>query len=481
MTHQPDLPAWPSGQRRHVLLAIAEVVHAFSSKARRLVAESPLPEIWVVLLIGMLIRGSLWIYSSQADLSTFASISQALTYGYKPYSTLNIYPPGWNLFLGLVGRLVSLVVSPGQFLGGTGLASSLEPVGLIEPSAIVAPQYSVIEKSALALFDVASGLLLVTLARDLKIGGLRARTIFAAWFLNPLVITVSAVQGNYDVISVTLVLAALYLAANRSWLFSGIALSIGGLFSLYPFFLLPLVAAYAIRSQARPKRWRPPIWLGLGVGAALGVVLWPPLMFSSFVTDLTTGPNVGLAPGGFWFWSVMTLPGFSQFGPELSQFSALVVVTCAVVTVSVLLGIVGSFLLGRSAGTPKILFPYVGLSVIMTYTLLPITQPQNLLWVLPFALFLAVEQRTVRLMFMLLSILPVIFFWIGLGGPLYLLQGLAVYTSVLPQSTVVRSVLMFTKLHYIWFPVTEVPTFAVLVLLADKLAWKTRTEAGHVG
>lgn len=449
-------------------------------RARSLLRGSVLSEIWFVLILGLLVRASLWFYTSQADLSTFAEISQAFAYGYKPYSTLNIYPPGWNLTLDLIGRTVSAWIPPGRFLGGTSLAGSIGSLG-IEPAAIVSPQYAIAEKSMLACFDVISGLLIVALARGLKIGTVSSKTLFALWFLNPLVITVSAVQGNYDVISTTTVLLALYLVSHRSWVSAGAATAIGGLFSIYPFFLLPLFFAFAIRSRAHQPLWKPPVYMSTGVGVALVATLWPPGVLTSFITDLTTGPNVGLNLAGFWVWSVLALPGFSLFRPELAYYSLLIVITCAIVTAASLLAIAASFLMGQSEPNVKLLMPYVGFSIIMGYTILPITQPQNILWILPFALFLAIEQRTATPIAVGLSILPSIFLWVGLGGALYLAQGFAVYTSILSPSVVSRSVTSAVSLQFIWFPLTEVLTFVVLILLADRFAWSIKREVNRAG
>lgn len=452
--------------------AISILEGAYSRLAST-IRDSVLPSVLPILVFGLLIRAVLWIYSSQADLSTFAGISQSAAYGYRPYVDLNIYPPGWNLILALIGRLVSVGIPPGNFLAGTSLASSLAYTGL-EPTAIVVPAYAVVEKAFLSVFDVISGLTIVAIAKDLRVQRIAPRTIFALWFLNPLVITVSAVHGNYDVVSTTFVLLAVYLCIRRDWLYSGIALSLGAILSLYPVFLAPILLALACTVDKDSVRtlWKRVAMLAGGLSVPLALVLWPPQLLSKFYTGIFTGPSVGLNPGGFWIWSTVSLPGFGGWRQYVLDNSAVVVLVCAVVTVSCIFALACHVLIRRPGVSSSSILAYFGLAVIVSYTVLPITQPQNIVWVLPYATLLAVENRSLIIFVLAITAFPLAFYWIGLGGPLYLMQGLAVYTHLVKASTVVASVSSYVTYHSVTFPLTQVPAFVALCFIADAFAWK---------
>lgn len=433
--------------------------------------RSILPEIAPIIVIGLLVRAVLWVYTSEADLSTFAGISQSLVYGYKPYVYINIYPPGWNVALGLVGRLTALVLSPSNFLGGNSLATQLAPFGS-EPTAFAAPQYAVIEKGFLSVFDLISGLVIVAIAKRAGFRRLEDKWVFALWFLNPLVITVSAVHGNYDVVTTTFVLMAAYLCLDRSWFFAAVSLSIGGILSLYPLLLAPLILGYAMITPVPLLAWRRVVHVLSGLCVPILLVLWPPRLFEQFVTNLLTGTSVGLTPGGFWIWSTTSLPGFSPWQTFVLNHSAAIVTLCSITTVASAIAVALHVVLRRPQVTSKGTVAYFGLATIATYTILPITQPQNIIWVLPFALLFVTQDRSAILMFVTITVLPFLFYWISLGGPYFLLTGFAVYTSILKPSVVVASIRYFSHLRGVTFPLTQVPTFLALVLLADKFLWK---------
>jgi len=66
------------------------------------VREHPTPD-WI-LLLGLVLRYVLAIYSAESDTVDFASAAASMTYAHTPYAYLIHHPPGWGFPLGLRGR-----------------------------------------------------------------------------------------------------------------------------------------------------------------------------------------------------------------------------------------------------------------------------------------------------------------------------------------------------------------------------------------
>ena len=280
--------------------------------------------IWFPVMAGLLVRYGVAVYSSATTLQVFAQISLGIAYGNGPYASLNIYPPGWAFLLGSIGHVVALGLPPGQFAQSNPLAASLVVNrGLIEPTALVSPIYALAEKSVLFLFDLGNGILLYLIAKNYFKPKISAKSVFYLWFLNPLVITVSALDGDYDTLPVFFVLLTILLVLEGQYLFSGLSLGISIGLKLFPIFLFPLVLgiAWRVTKQSSSEFRRAFGWLVVGCGVTLLVGLWPPGVFTQYVTDALTGTNVGLSFGGFWIWSVTSLPGFGNLGSFLTTNS----------------------------------------------------------------------------------------------------------------------------------------------------------------
>lgn len=422
---------------------------------------------WVVLF-GILVRICLWVYTSQADLSGFASQSVTMAYGGGPYTYGNNYPPAWDLLLSLIGRTAGLAVPPSGFLETAPLnAVLMRQIGQLEPLAIVTPVYSVVEKSFLLPFDLGTGLIIYYLVRTTARGRMRPRTAFALWFLNPLVVTISSMQGNYDVISAFFVLLALVLVLKSDPLFAGVAVGIAATLELYSLFLVPIFLAFLLRNQRRAVSVQRTAGFLAGGAAAGLVALWPPGILSQFISSFSGGPRVGQQFGGLWLWSVVSLPfpSVGEFSRALTANSVYVSLFGATAAAALVAFFAIRWALSRGfqSETTAMIYAMVA-SILSIYFVLPVVEPQNLIWVLPYLLLGCVTTRSFRVPFVAASTLPVAFSLVALGGPLYYLQGFAVFTNVLSAQTVVTSVTQFTSLYFVTFPLLMIPTFAALLL-----------------
>lgn len=427
------------------------------------VIQSPL---FPIILIGLLIRAALAVYSSEGDLSVFAEMSSSMLQGGGPYTFINVYPPDWAYLLNLVGRVDVLFQPPSAILSSPVYPATLSHWFPLEPDAVVSPTYSVVEKSPLWVFDVGTGLLLYHLSKRWPARGLTPKTLFALWFLNPLVILESGMHGDYDVIPVFFLLASFVLIEGRSHGFAGLALGLAITLKVFPIFLAPLLVVAIWKQQLTTgwRRLRPMITFGLGVGLAGAVVFWPPGVLSDYLLYSGTGPSVGLNYAGFWVWSLGDLPRYLLIRALLYQDSIAVFWISTFVAVVISLAI-GAACFRRRVATPysPVFLAYCILAFSAVYLVTPTVQVQYLIWILPFLLLATLADSLYLWAVGAVSTLPSIFYLLGLGGPAYHFEALGLYTQTTTLSALTTSIRYFYPLQSTIAAWTEIPTFGALL------------------
>ena len=425
---------------------------------------------WLLLVLGLgfAIRLVLAPFTAQTDLETFSESSVTMAYGGSPYTYLVIYPPGWVFVLNLLGRGVQLFVpASGILVVNPNLLRLFMLYGTIFPTALNVPVYSVLEKLLLWGFDLLLSGLLYQIVRESGGSVRAARLAFALWFVNPLVVTVSGVHGAYDVIPSFFGVAGIYLLVHRFPLSSGAAVAAGVTLKIFPLFLIPVVAVLLYRqAHGRLSQFARGLaaW-GAGAGGVLLVALWPPGIFRAAYLAVSTGPSVGQSFGGFWFYSLTSLPdaggprSWLYHNSQEVAYIALVVAGVSILLVAALL-----FRRARVVNTVSSPVTYAAfLSFAMVYTIQPITQPQYLLWTLPWLILIAIQDRRLLPAIVWISSLTLFFYYLGLEGPYYLLEPFAQFTPWLTFERVVTSVAAWqTEVSLIRMVVT-IAVFLVLL------------------
>ncbi|HTT26172.1 MAG TPA: glycosyltransferase 87 family protein [Thermoplasmata archaeon] len=430
-----------------------------------------------VLGIGLGIRVLLGPFTAQTDLDTFAESSTSLAYGGSLYTYLIVYPPGWLYILNLLGRLVQVFVpANGIIVVDPNLLRLTMFYGNIFPTTLSVTPYALMEKSLLWSFDLLMSFLLYQIVLEWS-GSVRgARMAFALWFLNPLVITATAVHGAYDGIPSFFLLAGIYLLLHRYPLSSGAAIGAGIGLKLFPIVILPLVALILYRQGHRKLgalARSGGAWL-LGAGGILAVLYWPPNIVRNSISAVATGPGVGQSFGGFWIYSVTSLPGAAgprswlYYNAFLISTVAIIAVVAAVVTVA--------FLLRRRLGAADSFGPPVAyaafLMLVASYTVPTITQAQYLLWTLPWLILVAAMDGRLLPTILWISSLTLVFYYLGLEGPYYLLLPAAQFAHWISYSTVLASVASWQS-EITWIRTTvTIAVFVVLVYAAIRSVWE---------
>ncbi len=435
-----------------------------------------------ILVIGLLLRLVLIPVSLDPDLVGFAQTSASELYGQGPYAYASIYPPFWSFYLDVVGHIASWFVPGPQWLTTSSQTRALwsGTFGLAS-SSTVDPVYMIVEKLSLLPFDVVSGLLLYLLAFRFTRSPDSARLAFAFWFLNPLVILVSAVHGTLDVIPTACVLAAFLLLFERRFTVCGMAIATGTLFKIYPILFAPLLLAMAWRdaSTKSAPRYGGPGRLLIGMAAVPALTFLAPGLLGEFLQYSTIAVRTGQqAYGLFGFWGWFAIPGPSVVGAALSGSSYAFVGLLAVALItSVLVSL--RLVSVRSISIRDPGWVHAGFFIACAAYLLPVVvQAQYVVWSIPFVLLLGLQDRVFKRAYVLLSALPSVFYVLLLGGPLFLFLPLWYQFHVVSFADCYNSITYWAGPGRAFEPLASVP-FSVILTIAIYLAG--RTFFGHRG
>jgi hypothetical protein len=98
-----------------------------------------------------------------------------------------------------------------------------------------------ISKIPFLLFDVLSAFLILHLFSDET----KAFTAFKIWLINPVVLVVSYVHGQFDIVPVFFIILALYFLKKKRFGWTMLTIGFGGVFKIISLALLPLIAISA--------------------------------------------------------------------------------------------------------------------------------------------------------------------------------------------------------------------------------------------
>lgn len=402
--------------------------------------------LWVVL-IGFAVRLAIapwtsWTYDTypfyQGIVDTLAGLGP---YGHMAYS----YPPGYAFVTVPFAWVLSLFLDPSQWVS---FQPSLVGVGqiteMVNPM-VTHPAFNLVLKLPLMIADYLTAVLLyhfVTLVRDRDF----ARRVFVLWFLNPLVIFVSSIYGNFDILAVFFSVLSLYSMYRRMYLSAGLAVGLGIAFKLFPMYLGLFYFAYLLGlaiAEWRNSTRTVPNLRNLGsfmVGGLLGV--------SSILIMIFTDPSVMVFltgrmgtndMGGINLWGLMRNINVIFGGSSLpdTTVSAVTVVSNYLLMAILFLILIYVFTMikgAKESNERQLLFGSMTVFIILLL-FQPITHAHYLLWALPFVLLCSVYQERFELKMALMSIAGVVF-WLGLQSYLAFFYPLATYTGIVPVGTI---------------------------------------------
>ncbi len=435
----------------------------------RWVTRTPRRRFWItVIAAGLAIRVLLAPWTGGGDLATYAESATSLGLGGGPYTYLLVYPPGFVDLLALTGRVA------GGFLGSPvlvgvdpGLLRFYATSSLQWTGSLATPTFALVEKLPLFLLDLGTAGLAYLMVRECA-DERRARWALVALFWNPLGLFLSAVPGEFDILPVFLVLAAVYLAMHGRGLSSGAALGLGTAIKLFPLFFLPLVLAILWRRGAlRPAARALPVATALvGTSAVLAGLFLPLSTAQSYLASFATGPTVGQNHGGFGLWSWVQLPHLTPIHWWLFWTTAPITAGMEAVAVGLAVAVALVYLRRRprAGWDPLRTFGAATLTALAPLLTRNVVEPQYLLWVLPWIAITAAVTVHYRWPLVTVTLAGLGFLLFGLGGPLYWLEPMAVFTPYLSWGA-------FTQNLAAWAPIAALVAPICSVVGAGALAY----------
>ena len=196
-----------------------------------------------VLIFGVLIRIVLALYLThdwdfQVWYISFADVTSGLK---SPYATMSFsYPPLWAYTLTPFASIFSLFSNVNDAIIRTNINGPL----------IVAinPLFNLLVRLPLIASEIFVGLIIFNHVLKYKNMHTAYRS-FALWFLNPFVIFISCVFGQFDVLAALMVVLAFIFLLEKKYLNSGLSLGLGALTKIYPIYLLPLYFIFALMDE----------------------------------------------------------------------------------------------------------------------------------------------------------------------------------------------------------------------------------------
>jgi len=359
-----------------------------------------------VFLVGLIVRLVIapWTYCP-FDTYPFYSASVDMLagmgmYGHAVYS----YPPGFGIVLYPFMYVLSLFLDPSLF-------GSFQP-GMVEVGAITgtvnpfvtAPAFNLAYKAPLILGDILTASTLYLLARDWKGEG-AGRAAYALWFLNPLVIWISAVVGQFDVLAVLCTVVAVYFFLRDRYALAGVALGAGALLKIYPAYLALLFLAFLLVDRRTRQGLAAAGRLVGGIFASLLVAV-PFLHTTPAMLDFVLRRAGNDNFGGINIWFFCPLTGHQVVEETLGVVSTQAVpAPLIVLVIGLILTVAASLQMARS-GRPRREALLTGCLLIMVIALLfrSLTNPQHLLWALPFLGLATLADPRFRAPFYLLTL-----------------------------------------------------------------------------
>lgn len=401
-----------------------------------------------LILVGVILRlvfAPLTAY--QSDMAVLYRAINDLLRGLNVYTTNSFsYPPLWAYIEYPFLDLVSALTSP-KVLGVATNTLRLPLESWKLPPVITSPLFNLLSKIPLFAADLIIGIIIYDIVRELK-NEKEARFSFILWFLNPLVIYIDSIHGQYDVLPALMTVLSFCLFYKRKYAASGIALGLGTLFKIYPIFLAPLYLFTAARLEKdKSRRAEENVkqilvsWSKLIGGMLLSLfVFLIPLINSNIIHDIFSR-TILTSLGGLTLFNIAYAPGLRWLLPYVAGRAGLVSASLDFLLVALILLISLSSFLRQKDLLETFILGHVAVLLAIYLTSLTVN-PQYILWILPF-LILSYGLYHRNLKNLVLISASALVFLIGLTGPLYYFYPTAVYTRIIGVGSIYANTYFF--------------------------------------
>jgi glycosyl transferase family 87 len=423
------------------------------------------------------------IASETYDVSVWYLLSNDFLKGLGIYSSYTYtYPPLWAYTILPLIRILAILVNP-AIIGLT--PDNLAGQGILPGTlqTVVSPLFLILLKLPLLLADLSAGYLIYRIVIVFA-GWSRGKAAVALWLLSPSIIWTSFGHGQFDVIPAVLTLASAYLLYRRQMMSSGFALSLAVIYKLYPLFFVPLYFAAIIVQRGNGGVWRNQLLrllVGLIVPAVifLLVPLFLPPSGASFLSALGAREGLLSSFGGFSPLGLVDLPQLFAVHQWMILNSGLV--NILILSLESALSVLIAWRLKRPLVSDRfsaILYGHVFILVAIFLTS-PLTNPQYMVWILPFLTLLYGLKGEYFKRSWILSVVGFLFNLIWLG-PGYFFYPSALFLGVPSVASLVAFNTAFVAVSLPTITLCQFVGFAAIFsCLKPRFPWTQREGIIH--
>ena len=206
------------------------------------------------------------------------------------------------------------------------------------------------------------------------------------------------------------------------------SIGLGFVLKLFPIYFSIIAVPFLVakyRAKLAAVLGKLGIFIAGGI-TSVGIILVP-LIFTSdlstYVSLLLTGPSLGVNFTGFNMWSIVNLSQLSAVKAYLeTQFTLVERVTTIIVGVLILLICYVIFRANEDSVFSRRTLSAVMVSGILITYLSAQTQPQYLLWFLPFLALFALLYKQYRYVYLLISVAATVVYLFAIAGPFFFFE-----------------------------------------------------------
>ena len=385
-------------------------------------------KILLPLILGAAIRFALAPFTEQRWDMYIWRLNQVFVYNYhvnpfwpSPGAPLEFawgYPPLWLFVLLLVYPFFTLVshVSYPQSAGAlwnpypwANATEFFESYRRFIPLNL--PVLDLIIKTPIIIADLCVSIFVYKLVKSMS-NEKYARYAAWAWLLNPYVIWVSSVWGEFDAIATLFVVISVYYLIKKELSKSALMLSIGTLFKLYSIILIPVFALIAFK---RSKK--------IGHGLRYCLIAGGIALSTLFFTYVAFAASFGQSPLSLSVKLTYNLL-VKRASPDwmgqnfISGFTPLILlngmtgttnipVSPILMSIALIIILISIWKTREFSGTDIV--SYAAVSVLVIYMTYTVVNPQYFIWILPLVLILISKEKSfLKYFYWAISVLGII-------------------------------------------------------------------------
>ena len=397
----------------------------------------------------------------------------SLYYTHNLYSLyVYSYPPLPVYFDWIPLTLLHLFVPFSNWNSYSNIANSLaQQIGFLSP-VVFAPLFNLAYKIPMIVSTVITAVLLLKIGKRIGLPKRKLDFFLTLYLFNPFIIYESAIHAPIDCFIPPLVTGFVYTITFRKPFAAGFITSIGIFTIIFPTYLLVLFAGFFVTQLilGGKTNWKNPsrdLLLFLA-GVSLPVIILLPYLgnFIHLIEGLfVPGSTLFLSYSNTGIWGIFnsSFGILSTLGRENTKFFTLYISHIILLVDVFLFILVGVFIANNEKAYQrddniKLIknCKLLTLSILILLIGLTDANPWGYLWFLPLLLIVALGNKLLTAIYIATSSWALIFEVFFLGGPIFNLFPLSIYTHVISAQTLVNLSLRFwnyfwvSHQHFLW-------------------------------